>query len=474
MAVPLIIQSFFIALLLTELNRVEVDTRREMLAREYVSKVDQLLVDAYKATGALFRLSYEESTRDDEAFRKNLKKSESNLDEIRVLSRRLYGSNDRQFNENIQEIRSIIKKLRIIRGNQLKIMARREIRPQDNLMGFMFVDNFLRAAGELAELEHARLDQELGRSQASRDTVKTLVYYGLVANVIAAFVIAIFFARNIESKINKLLANIDHFSKKEDLIPPHKVDDELSQVDKTFYEMASELKEAQIVKQNFIAMIGHDIRSPLTSIRGVFDLLKDEKSISEDPDIEDLVEGGYGETGRLISLTSNLLDVQALESGHFSINTASEDLFKVVEQSILSLKSISKGKKVSIVNQVSENLEAFIDRNRIIQVLINLLANAINHSPENSQIVISSRLEENFVILEVADMGRGVDEKEKQTVFEAYSHSKDSHSMSLGLGLAICRAIVEAHGGEIGVKGNKPSGAIFYFSLPADQSDRMN
>ncbi|HEY9733242.1 MAG TPA: PAS domain S-box protein [Drouetiella sp.] len=234
----------------------------------------------------------------------------------------------------------------------------------------------------------------------------------------------------------------------------------------------TERKEIEKLKQEFIAMISHDLRTPLTSIGGTLTLIQ---------------EGIYGEISdggnkrvtdaqrnveRLINLVSDLLDLEKLEAGKLTMEMSPCNVSDVIDSSISSVKSYAEQKGIAL-HAASGGAEISADHDRLVQVLVNLISNAVKFSPVGGNVYVSSERKEDFVILSVKDEGRGIPKEFQDSIFEKFQQvaSGDAkRSMGTGLGLAICKAIVESHNGKIGVDSDGKTGSTFWIRLPAVES----
>jgi signal transduction histidine kinase len=168
----------------------------------------------------------------------------------------------------------------------------------------------------------------------------------------------------------------------------------------------------------------------------------------------------------VLGLIDDLLTMETLETGKITLEPTSFSLQSLADESIATVASLAAAKQINIVNQCPDVI-LHADKARLIQTLINFLSNAVKFSPEKSKIaVIGSKQEESYRIA-VKDEGPGMDEHTKNHVFEKFFQAEGpSKQQGFGLGLAICRMIVESHGGKIGVESAPGEGSTFWFDLP--------
>ena len=233
-------------------------------------------------------------------------------------------------------------------------------------------------------------------------------------------------------------------------------------------ELNEILAKNEQVKANLLRAISHDLRTPLTSIIGNSDnLLVNSKSLDEELKMQ-MYSEIYEDSLWLINLVENILSITKLEDGKIKLNYTTELVDDIIDE---ALKHINKNKiKHSIiVKRFNDLLLVNVDVKLVIQVFINLIDNAIKYTPEGSTIIISVTKNESKAIINVIDNGPGIKDKDKDRIFEMFYIGDNiivDGRKSLGLGLSLCKSIINAHGCEIKVSDNKPTGTIFTFDLP--------
>ena len=233
-------------------------------------------------------------------------------------------------------------------------------------------------------------------------------------------------------------------------------------------------KELERLKRDFVAMVSHDLRTPLTSISGFLTLLKSGKyNQLSDHGLETL-KSAESSTNRLMNMVNDLLDIERVESGRLDLNLGPVTMEGLVESVFSILEPIAREKEIDLVAVHNDDLEFVGDADRLNQVLVNFVSNAIKFSEKNSKVVVNAYETDESIRIEVKDTGRGVPDELKQAVFERFKQVDPSDSAKrkgTGLGLAISKALRERHGRKVGVIDNrtedgKVEGSIFWFSLP--------
>jgi PAS domain S-box-containing protein len=233
-------------------------------------------------------------------------------------------------------------------------------------------------------------------------------------------------------------------------------------------DLRHQAERANEIKTQFLAMVSHELRTPLTSIIGFTTTLLAE-DVSWEPDEErDFVRTIQQEANRLQELIDHLLDLSRLEAGMLTIAPAPRSLQALIEGCEPQLRALTRGQEISL--HLPANLPpVLIDAKRITQVLINLVQNAVVYAPDGKEIILSAALRKDSVQVNVSDQGPGIPHGEHKSVFEAFRrgiHEDNRPGKGAGLGLAICKRLIEAHGGRIWIKRQTSPGATVSFTLP--------
>ena len=233
-------------------------------------------------------------------------------------------------------------------------------------------------------------------------------------------------------------------------------------------EQSALLAQSEQLRANLLRSISHDLRTPLTSISGnASNLMSNGASIDEEAK-QQIYTDIYDDAMWLVSLVENLLAVTRLEDGKMQLHTSTELVDEIVAEALRHVDR--RACEHTITVEAPEDLLLVKgDSKLIIQVIMNLVDNAVKYTPPGSQIHIRAQAAEDRVALSVADNGPGIPDDQKSKIFDMFytgSNRLGDSRRSLGLGLGLCRSIAAAHGGTLTVADNIPHGAVFSFTLP--------
>lgn len=225
-------------------------------------------------------------------------------------------------------------------------------------------------------------------------------------------------------------------------------------------------KQIERIRKEFVTMVGHDLRSPISSVLVTIEVLENEANISAAG--RQLLSNAGDSIRRLLKLVQELLDLERVEAGKLPVSRKNEDIVALLSKASDGVKTLGARKNVNI-ELPAGTIMASVDGDRFVQIVVNLLANAIRFSPEHGVITLAAKHEPdiNKVTISVTDMGPGIPPQQQQLIFERFQQGgTEQKLLGSGLGLAICKTLVEAHGGEIGIISQLGHGSTFWFSIP--------
>ena len=237
-------------------------------------------------------------------------------------------------------------------------------------------------------------------------------------------------------------------------------------------------KSLDRLKSEFVAVVSHEIRTPLTSIKGAVELLSDGRYFDNTGQQGKLLAIANANTERLLVLINDILDFSKLESSSLSLNLERQPLEPVIEQVANGMRTLIEEHRVQLEFQYGERIpDVAMDAGRITQVLTNLLSNAIKFSPAGGSIQIQTELVAGEIQVSIRDHGEGIAPHNLAKLFRKFSQIDSTSTRragGAGLGLVICKGIVEQHGGRIWVESVPGEGSAFFFTLPVAELPAVN
>lgn len=329
--------------------------------------------------------------------------------------------------------------------------------------------DLLKNQTELVRQEERVIRDSPATQRQLRRLIRTVLAVGILANIVFAVLLFKFFTSTITSRLAVMVDNTQKFKSSVNLNEPLTGADEIAVLDNSFHDMVGAVLEAQQMRQTFVAMISHDLRTPLTNVQAYLALVS-EGILGQVPDlVKAEAEKTERNVSRLIRLINDLLVLEKMEAGKMQMNCKVVYLEDIFEKSVEAIEEFAKQHEVKLV--VGEtNAEVYADPDRLVQVLINLASNAVKFSPRGESVEISAIETDNYVEVKVQDRGRGVPPEHREAIFEKYKQVKSedqSKKGGTGLGLPICKLIVEQLGGSIGVESEEGKGSTFWFRLPS-------
>lgn len=343
----------------------------------------------------------------------------------------------------------------------------------------------------LAGTSLALVEQAAGAESLASDLTQTYlndILANVTVTVVIVTLIAVAVAKSLSNPIEKLRRSAGEIARGNlDVEVRPSTSDEIGELTTQFdymrkqiikdrselKEQAEELQKSQAAKQEFASMVTHELKTPLVPIIGYGSMFLGGQLGNLTPEQKQKLEIMYSSAERLTRLIQDVLDVQKLDLGemHFDIEQVSAR--RIIEDSINSLKPQAEAKGVTLLNRLNDDLAFTCDYGRIMQVLNNLVNNGIKFSPSSGKIEIGAYLKDGSVIFSIKDEGVGIP-KDKQgrlfTKFYQVDTSMTRKAGGTGLGLVICKGIVEAHKGKIWFESEEGKGSIFTFSIPMGET----
>jgi signal transduction histidine kinase len=248
--------------------------------------------------------------------------------------------------------------------------------------------------------------------------------------------------------------------------------DELEDTNLQLAEANRRLEEANQMKDRFLSITSHELKTPVTAILGQSQLLqrrltKRKESVVEIAKVKPTLESIDGQARRLTGLIDELLDVSRIQVGKVTLNKQMEDINKIC-QTVIEDQRLVSGREIQL-SLPSAPIELLLDGQRLTQIMINLVGNAVKYSSAPAPIEVTVRQERDHVLFEVRDHGRGMSREQVENIFEMFYRAPEADSaktQGLGLGLAIVKDLVERHDGRIWCESEEGKGSSFFVKLP--------
>lgn len=300
-------------------------------------------------------------------------------------------------------------------------------------------------------------------------TVRTLIVllmYISIFTVIAAMLLAFFLARRIAKPIVNMNKNAKRLAKGDYNIKfDSKGYAEIEQLNETMNYAANELSKADRIRNELIANVSHDLRTPLTMIVGYSEVMRDIPGENSPENVQVIID----EATRLTSLVNDLLDISKLQAGTAAVKKEEYNITSSIREIISRFDKLKEKEGYSISFENEEEIYVNADESRISQVIYNLIINAINYTGEDKKIRVKLKRIENSVRFEVTDSGSGIPKEDLPYIWDRYYRVDKTHKraqMGTGLGLSIVKTVLEGHGAVYGVDSTLGVGSTFWFELP--------
>ncbi|MBX9666012.1 MAG: HAMP domain-containing histidine kinase [Candidatus Obscuribacterales bacterium] len=302
-----------------------------------------------------------------------------------------------------------------------------------------------------------------------RAALRQVMVFGIVMNVGLAILLIVIFARGITKRLSIILDNTDRLANHQELNTRIGGRDEIAKLDGQFHQMSEKLAELDELKRTFVAMYSHDLRSPISSIRATLALLKTGVWGPLTPKAVDQVDRAERACDETVRMLTSMLDYEKLRSRTLEMEFASTNLRDMADRAIASLEGLLLQRQITVNLIADEELEIVADENWLVQTVVNLMANAIKFSPKNTTITVTVANQADSVLVRIADQGEGISQENIKKIFDRFQQATGSAKRvqgGYGLGLFVCKSVIEQHGGAIGVDSEEGFGSTFWFTLP--------
>ncbi len=465
-AVPLIFELVSFGFLFVTLEQTERELKKEAYARAVSQHINAVIMLMTEASYALYL--YGLLGRSEQ-----LQRYRSAADQVPEEFRTLHMLLDR---DSLQAPALTLMEETTTRGLAYLDEARAAARQRDVSSTFKYLSE-VKELGEkisasmktMSAVFRAREHSSSLAAEQSRQVLKWALILATVTSVALAVCLYLYFNQDTLRRLAILVENTKRFAGGQPLVPQLRGDDEIAHLDSVFHDMTETITRAAREKQEFMAMITHDIRSPLTSVVGSLGLLEEPRMGFNLPEpVLAIVSRCQSNIDRLMRLINDLLDIEKFESGKMKMHFEITPIAYVFEQSVQTLKVLADRKNIKL-NVPTTEVEVYADGDRLVQVLVNLLSNALKYSPDNSVIEVQIVEDESSLLVRVKDQGPGIPAEYLDKMFQRFQQVDLAGRRQFGgtgLGLAVCKEIVAAHSGSIGIDSTEGTGSTFWFTIP--------
>ncbi len=475
--IPLLFEAVLIVVLIFQNTQLEDETRR-MLAQKSLGQSVAMLFSAYMAaTDSVYWLQGKPNLSNHEKFRANMQRVQT-----------LQGEASRQIRAHKLEghpaVASLLRVSDFVSSKLVpykELIVEHHVLTDDQIIDLvrecdsmtLVLDECGQAARQLWEWERQQSQNSQRLQRSRKEAMHTTLVVGLSGNLLLSILMAVWFNHTTITRLRLIMGNARLIGNQSPLVVSVAGHDEFSELDLVLHKVSELMAEsrnqelqAKTMKEDFYAMVTHDLRSPLTSVGVALELLLDGAKGPLSNTAVDVLAGSSRNLDRVYRLVNDFLDLRKLDAKGFEINLKPVSVEQIVAQCTEAISDIVEDKALQL-KICTDSISVKADDTSLSRILSNILNFVIASTTDNEEVEINVRRNEKQpgVRFEVRSFGKSIEKSERDNLFTAYQTS--AFTERSGLTLAIAKLLVELHGGEIGVDENKPSGNIFWFSIPA-------
>lgn len=325
------------------------------------------------------------------------------------------------------------------------------------------------SAGLLELAANSAREIDTDRTTAMRNQIVMLLKIAVALSALIAAIGAWMFSQHMISRLKTAVKNADRLGARKPLLRPIGGNDEIGELDLALHNAANVISNLEQAREEIFGMVSHDIRNPLSTIKASGELLKDKLEENDKERSKELIDVIDNNCNKVLRISRDLLDLQRLESGMLTLEKTSTNLKECLLSAASSTEAMQRSYGVEVEPDLA-SVHANVDEGRIEQVVTNLLTNAIKFSPRNGKVQLTlSETMNQQICIRVVDHGNGIPDDMKTTIFDRFAQvNREDSKRGSGLGLAISKALIELHGGRIGVSDASPTGCEFWILLPKE------
>lgn len=478
--IPLLCQLIFVGTLVYVLVRLDAAAGEEARAKLILSKCHELSFAINRDFTKLLIMRIANQNSLDSQFEQHVREKLTDMDNLRLLVASSTSPQSKELVESYiqsyKELIDLVTEAKVAAAN-LETTGRFAFGNEANLRAFSVkllshTNKFNRLGLKISEIYGPVVAELQPEAARQRTMLRYVIVFGVTLNALIALVLALSLGRRTVKRLDLLMSNITSFKNGKLDLRPVGGDDEIADLDRNFKELALSRHASDEMRHSILAMVTHDMRSPLTSVEGSLVLVIDEVYGPVQPKLKKMLRRISSEVNRLIRLSNDLLDTERIESGDYELSADEHFLETLVSQALDAVSGMAEIVNIKIETHLPDELTVRCDGDRIIQVLVNLFSNAIKYSNPSSVIQVRAYVDDmnHKIRVEVVDQGIGIAAAERRAVFDKFkqlSQPGETKRKGTGLGLAICKSLIEKHGGTIGVSSEEGKGSSFWFELPS-------
>lgn len=332
--------------------------------------------------------------------------------------------------------------------------------PRAKKLGSKILELRNRLLAERKTLENLREEAHETTEQMKAQTV-----FGLACAALFLIILAVSFLQDITKRLNLLMENAKLLPGGKSLPNTVSGSDEIAYLDQVLHLASQQLQRAAEHRKSMVQMLAHDIRGPIASSKLSLATL----SRAEDPkQALSSIKSAENDLNRAVVLLEDLLTIDRLEAGKLDLEIAPIELDTLIAEVKDALATLASAKGIDITVANHEPIVIEGDRARLTQVLQNLIINAINHSDKATTITVSYSQQADHTKVSIKNCGEGISRESQAQIFDPFVQAEHQGKVGFGLGLAICKKLVEAHEGEIGFDSEEGDGTTFWVRLPRE------
>ena len=344
-----------------------------------------------------------------------------------------------------------------------------ELKKNYNIENDRFKNKMLISALKLDNNVYAFVNVSLQPLDSTINILSSQLLYVTIIVLILSFLIAYFISKKISKPISKITKQAKEMSLGNYLIEFDTETDieEINELSKTLNSAKDTLSKTEELRRELLANVSHDLKTPLTMIKAYAEMVRDltyNNKEKRDANLNTIID----ETDRLTILVNDILELSKIQSNVDELNIEEFDLHEMIKSIISKFDYLKERNNYVFEYKYTKKIIVNADKKKIEQVIYNLIGNAINYVGEDKKIIVTTKVKESSVLVEVTDHGKGIDKKELDLIWDKYYKTTKQHQrnyVGTGLGLSIVKNILVRHNFIYGVKSTKNKGTTFYFEI---------